>query len=51
MDVSEIDAKIELLKRKMQTTKSHIAKIEMQRQLGELEEQRVKASTKQSWEM
>ncbi len=47
----EIDAEIELTKRRIQSTKSHIAKIELQKRLMELEEKRKSQSEKESWEM
>ena len=47
----EIDAEIELTKRRIQSTKSHIAKVELQRKLIELEEKRKNQSEKEPWEM
>lgn len=46
-----IDAEIELTKRKIQSTKSHIAKIELQKKLMELEEKKKTQAGKESWEM
>ena len=47
----EIDAEIEMLKRQMQRTKSHIAKIELQKRLMDLEKQKQTQRAKESWEM
>lgn len=49
--ILEIDAEIEMLKRRMQSTKSHIAKIELQKRLMELEEKKRSQRAKESWEM
>lgn len=51
MMLVEIDAEIEMLKRQMQKTKSHIAKIELQKRIMELEERRKTQRKKETWEM
>lgn len=47
----DINAEIELLRRKMQMVKSHIAKIELQRKIVELESKRKDVAEREPWEM
>ena len=51
MNVQEIDAEIHILKARMRQTKSHVARIELEKRLADLQEERKTASSKEDWEM
>ncbi len=47
----DIDAEIELVRRKLQQVKSHIARIELEKRLAELQEMKMNQRQKEPWEM
>jgi len=47
----DIDAEIEIVRNKIATTKSHLARIELEKRLQELKELKIKQENKEPWEM
>ncbi|MFH0986497.1 MAG: hypothetical protein V1911_00440 [Candidatus Micrarchaeota archaeon] len=51
MSNDEIDAKIMILRNKMKSIKSHLARIELEKQVANLQEMQKNARPKENWEM
>ncbi len=47
----DINAEIEMVKNKIATTKSHLARIELEKKLQELIELKMKQEQKEPWEL
>jgi len=51
MTQGQIDAEIQMIRNKIKTTKSHLARIEFEKRLANLQDMKMNARKRESWEM